>query len=203
MTVHVDWNELRRKLDEVGALLSETMQVTAAQGERVLSDRAARLREVPRGLAVRQSIVEVLAFERAEERFAIELSTLHSVQPWVVPAQLPGAPPWVWGMVNVRGDIIAVVDLGDFLDGAGRDRPPEHMVVAAVRAGVGDERRDLGFVALPADRITGILPVDSSRLAPALHTFSDRKRQLVRGLLPDGTLLLELGDTFSSHEITT
>lgn len=198
--VTVDWAELRQKLDAVGASLSETMQATPTQAARVLQERAARLRQVPKALAARRETSEALAFLRAGERYAIDLPLLHSVQPFTAPAPIPGAPPFVWGMVNVRGDIVAVIDLTTYVEGAGLPRAsrPEHLVVASLQVRADERGGDQAFVALPADGIAGIVPVEASAVLPPIHTFSDRKRRLLRGLLPDGTLLLDLGDTFAA-----
>ena len=55
--------------------------------------------------------LELLVFELAGVRYALELSAVREVVSAVMIAPLPDAPPVIEGIVDVRGEIVPVYDL--------------------------------------------------------------------------------------------
>lgn len=47
-------------------------------------------------------------------RYAVPLAAIREIRPFVSPNPLPGAPPFVVGLVNSRGGVVPAVDLGSF-----------------------------------------------------------------------------------------
>jgi purine-binding chemotaxis protein CheW len=70
--------------------------------------------------AIRQLVV----FRLAGGTYGIELDAVREIVPFRGATRLPGAPSSVAGLVNVRGSIITVIDLGVQLEGtsSARDR---------------------------------------------------------------------------------
>lgn len=62
---------------------------------------------------VRQLVVSRLA----NGTYGIELEAVREIIPFRGATRLPGAPPHVVGLVNVRGSIVTVIDLGALLEG--------------------------------------------------------------------------------------
>lgn len=65
-----------------------------------------------------------MVFRLANGTYGIELDTVREIIPFRGATRLPGASCNVAGLVNVRGTIVTVIDLGARLDGApaARDR---------------------------------------------------------------------------------
>ena len=59
----------------------------------------------------------LLVFTVAGKVCAVELSSVREIIPCRKATRLPGAPPFVIGLINLRGSIITVLDLGVRLDG--------------------------------------------------------------------------------------
>ncbi|HWI64785.1 MAG TPA: chemotaxis protein CheW [Symbiobacteriaceae bacterium] len=55
---------------------------------------------------------KVVVFRVGKEEYAVSISAVQEVGPWSQPTPVPEAPPMVEGVINLRGDIIPVVDLG-------------------------------------------------------------------------------------------
>lgn len=55
---------------------------------------------------------EVLRFDLGELRCAVPLTHVREVQRAVAVTPLPGAPPVIEGVIDVRGTVVPVVDLG-------------------------------------------------------------------------------------------
>ncbi|HLZ28785.1 MAG TPA: chemotaxis protein CheW [Chloroflexota bacterium] len=75
-----------------------------------LNDRARRLAEVPPAADASRAI-EVLVCRLGSEEYAIELRLLHGVYPAIGLTPVPCTPPFVAGLLNLRGEILTVLDL--------------------------------------------------------------------------------------------
>jgi chemotaxis signal transduction protein len=63
-------------------------------------------------------------------RYALPVSSIREVRPFVPPQPLPGAPSFVVGLVAARGGIVPAVDLGTFF-GAPAAGDPDVLIVVA------------------------------------------------------------------------
>lgn len=59
----------------------------------------------------------------ADRHYAIPIDTVREILPFRRPTRLPGAPAHVAGLLNVRGTIVTVLDLGARLGGRAAARP--------------------------------------------------------------------------------
>jgi purine-binding chemotaxis protein CheW len=66
----------------------------------------------PRGSELTEtSDVTLIVLELDGRRFALPIHVVNEVLRMVAITPLPESPPWVAGVVNVRGDVIPVIDL--------------------------------------------------------------------------------------------
>ncbi|MHB1169736.1 MAG: chemotaxis protein CheW [Longimicrobiales bacterium] len=73
---------------------------------------------------------EVLRFDLGELRCAVPLTHVREVQRAVALTPLPGAPPIIEGVIDVRGEVVPVVDLGTRLGLPPRPvRPAQSLVL--------------------------------------------------------------------------
>lgn len=59
---------------------------------------------------------EIIKFILANESYGIESAFVREVYPLKDLTPLPGVPPYIFGIINVRGQILPVVDLKKFLN---------------------------------------------------------------------------------------
>ncbi|SRR5579883_452570 len=105
----------------------------------------------------------LLVFTAAGRTCACELTAIREIIPCRRATRLPGAPPFVTGLINLRGSIVTVLDLGARLGGTPVD--PERGSIILAESGpkvVGlavDELRDVQRVVReaiePAEAETG------------------------------------------------
>lgn len=114
------------------------------------------------------SAEHLLAQVRAE-RYAIPVEHLCEVAAAVEPAPVPGAPAAVLGVMNVRGDVLPVVDLGAVLGLAAGDPGAVAVVEHAGRR-----------AALAVDELVDVLPLTAST--------TDAEPPLTGSVLLDGRL---------------
>lgn len=119
------------------------------------------------------------------ERFALPILRVRRLvrNPEVVP--LPGAPPHLLGMINLRGELVTVYDLPAMFGYGPTPVPVAELVVLA------GARFD---AAVAVDATHGLTELDPSRLGGVPATLPSSVKGLVRGALPDGDALFLFPD---------
>jgi purine-binding chemotaxis protein CheW len=147
---------------------------------RARSVKLARTAESPPAAGI---TLELLEFQLASERYALETRHIREVQPLCDLTVLPGTPPFVLGIVNIRGRILPVLDLRKFFD------LPEH--------GLNDLHRiilvqgnDLEF-GLLADVIIGIRGVAADSLQQSLPTLAGVRADYLKGVSDQRLIVLD------------
>src|SRR5262245_2876036 len=95
---------------ESSAPEAATETTTGDAVARLLAERARQLAQLPFE-AADGAQVEVLLCRLRNEYYAIELRLLRAVHPVKGLTAVPCTPPWVAGILNVRGEVLTVVDL--------------------------------------------------------------------------------------------
>ncbi len=73
-------------------------------------------------------------FRAGRERFCLSVLEVEEVVEWPAVTKMPLAPPFLLGIFNLRGAIVAIVDIA-LTEGRRPDLTPRHVVVAALRQG--------------------------------------------------------------------
>jgi purine-binding chemotaxis protein CheW len=113
-----------------------------------LRQRAEQYAAPPREAKVDDDALTVLAFELGGEHYGVDVMLVRGVRSMTKIARVPGIPSFYRGVVNVRGQILTVLDLRTFFDiPAASDHVPDELVT--VRA------NDLE-IGLLADSVSGV-----------------------------------------------
>ena len=86
----------------------------AGAERKALEERARNLAREPEAPREERDSLRVLEFDLAYERYAIELSHIREVCPLRDITTIPCTPRFIRGMVNLRGQILTVIDLKAF-----------------------------------------------------------------------------------------
>src|SRR4051794_29498302 len=82
----------------------------------ILRARAQALARTPERPQIAETLLELLEFRLAQECYALENRYVQEVYPLKDLTPLPCTPPFVLGIVNVRGHVLPVLDLKKFFD---------------------------------------------------------------------------------------
>ena len=124
-------------------------------------------------------------FEVAEQLFGVEVDTVQEVLSYNEYTPVPLAPSAVGGLFNLRGQVIAAVDLRVQL-GLAR-QAMQGPVMNVILRGDGEP------VSLLVDRIGEVVDLDDDTFEPPPDTLSGPTRELVVGTFKlDGRLMLAL-----------
>ncbi len=113
--VQIDWDKIRHRIDAANAAIESGWAPSPEDRKRILKERAEILARETAKKAEGDSI-EVVEFLLANEHYGIESHFIREVYPLKDYTPLPDVPPFVLGLLNVRGRIISVVDIKKFFD---------------------------------------------------------------------------------------
>jgi purine-binding chemotaxis protein CheW len=128
---------------------------------------------------------DVVVFALEGRSYGIPADSVVELHQMVATVPLPGAPPIVEGVINVRGSVVPVLDLRSRLDLPGRPaEPQDHLVLVLV---------DGAVVGLRVDRVEELIRVPEiersfNAVAPRIHSLVTLDDGLL--LIPDIASLL-------------
>ena len=93
----------------------DELQLTAAQVRAILADRAQKLaRSYDQVQISTERLLQLIAFGRGEHHYGVELMYLTEIRPVTSLTRVPGVPPHFSGVIQLRGEIVAVIDISAF-----------------------------------------------------------------------------------------
>ncbi len=178
----IDWRSVRETVARMGAASEATWIPAVAETKRILRRRAALLAVAEEGEASGPTIA-VVAFTLASECYCIEASYVREVRSLTELTSLPGTPPFVLGIVNLRGEIVSVVDIGSFFD--------------LPRSGLTDRTKILVLssaemvFAIAADALPGTWQLRTSEIQPVPSTFTGVREKYLLGITGERLIVLD------------
>ena len=194
-----DWKAIHRRLALTAEAISEGLGHDPEQVRRILEARA-RAAARPSVTPDTTERLEVLAFSLASETYCIETCHIREVCQIKDLTAVPCTPAFVAGVMNLRGRIVAIVDLRGFFELPARGLTELNRVI--VLAG-GDN--ELGLL---ADSIDGVRSVAVSDLQEGLSTLTGIRGRFLKGIsgqmlaVLDGALLLADADLKVNEQVT-
>jgi purine-binding chemotaxis protein CheW len=163
------------------------------EAERILRARAVTLARRRSSPPATDTLLELLEFRLASERYAIESRHVQEVHPLRELTPLPGTPPFVLGIVNVRGRMLPVFDLKRFFDLPEQGLTDLHRII---RVAGGD--LELGVL---ADVVVGVHSVPADSLQPSLPTLTGIRADYLKGISGERLIVLDFDRILSDPKI--
>lgn len=112
-----------------------------------------------------KEFLEIIEFRLASETYGIESAFVREVYPLKDFTPLPGAPPFVLGIINVRGQILSVVDLKKFFNLPQKGLGELNKVII-----IRNEQLEFGIL---ADVMLGTRPISLETILPQNTSFEN------------------------------
>ena len=183
-TGRVDWAEVHRRLEKARSAMEQGWKPGPAEKEKILRRRAHDLAKEPKKAGAGETI-EVVEFSLARERYGIETSYVREVYPLRDVTAVPCTPSFVLGIINVRGQIISLIDLKKFFDLPVRGLGELNKVII-----LSSESMEFGIL---SDVIIGVRSLPLSGLQPSIPTLTGIRKEYLRGLTEDRLVVLDIG----------
>ena len=187
-----DWEGLHHSLEEIRKNLEAGYRLPPAEVERILRERARAMARTPE-LESDGERLFVLEFLLAHEHYAAEVRYIREAHPLRSLCPVPCTPPFILGIVNIRGQILPVVDIKRLFD------LPEKGITNLNRVLVVESGATL--FGLLADEVAGVREVPIRDLEPPLATLSGLQKEYIRGITRERLIVLDMETMLSDERL--
>ena len=118
---------------------------------------------------------EFVTFRIGQQEFAVDIIAVREIRGWTAETMLPHAPPYVRGVINLRGTVLPILDLATRLNLPSTNPTPRHVIMVV----------QLGpqMIGLLVDAVSDILSAGDDSIRPMPEVGGNTVRQFVRGVL--------------------
>lgn len=163
--------------------LSKAAGADPIEKQRILQARARTLAQELEKRAEPENYFEVLEFSLAYERYALETSLVREVYPLKELTPLPCTPPFILGIINLRGQILAVIDLKRFFNLPEKGLSDLNKVIILHRG-----RLEVGLL---ADAVVGVRAVAWPEVQAPLPTLEGLSPDYLKGVTREALIILD------------
>ena len=188
-----DWDEVRRRIDAVTAAIDKGFNLSPEEERLALRKRAQELAQEPQVAEAASESLEAVEFELASEHYALPLTQVREVCLLKELTPVPCTPPFVLGIMNLRGEIRTVIDLKKFFDLPDKGITELNKIII-----IQQDDMQLGIL---ADAIRGVRRIRLNDLQPALPTLTGIRSDYLRGVTSDRLVMLDAGKILSDPRI--
>ena len=151
--------------------------------EEVLKARAKKLAQEPDAPEEDDQRMEVVEFLLTREKYAIESAYIREVYPLKELTPLPCTPAFALGIINVRGELLSVVDLKRFLDVPEKGLTNQSKVII-----IQNDEMEFGIL---ADVILGMRSIPPDEIQPSLPTLTGIRAEYLKGVTSERLVILD------------
>jgi purine-binding chemotaxis protein CheW len=179
----IDWTEVHRRMATAEAVIMRTSRTSGDEARAVLKARAEALARGSRESANARQFLDVVSFLFGQEKYGVETRYVREVFPVDDLTPLPGTPPFVLGIVNVRGQVVSVIDLRRLFDLPPAGVSDLDCIIVLNHGGM-----ELGVM---GNAVLGVTQVPVDELQPALPTLTGLRGEYLKGVTKDRMAVLD------------
>lgn len=177
-------NQSDRAFEKSESIIAKPFEDTPEEKRTVLRSRAKRLSQEIESKGRDEEYFEVLEFLLAHETYAIETPFIREVYPMTEITPLSCTPAFVFGLVNIRGQILTVIDMKKFFDLPERGITNLNKIIVV--------RKDAMELGILADEIIGIRNIPVNGLQPPLSTLTGIHAEYLKGVTGERLIVLDM-----------
>ncbi len=189
----VDWREVERRMEAARAAVERVWAPAPEESKRILKARARALARQPEQAEAAGEYLEVVEFVLAYENYAVETRYVREVYPLENLTPLPSTPAFVLGVVNLRGEILSVLDLKKFFELPERGLTDLNKVIVLESGGM--------LFGILADAVVGVRHVAAAGIQPSLPTLTGVREAYLKGVSAERTVILDAGKLLADEKI--
>jgi len=197
----IDWKEIHHRLEIIRTSLDQGFVPTPEEKKAILKDRARSLAREPEEESASEENLEVIEFLLAYEKYGIESGYVQEVYPLKEVTPLPGTPSFLTGIINVRGQILSVIDIKKFFDlpEKGLTDLNKAIILQNDRTSPGKvETMEFGIL---ADAILGVRQIPLTDIQSSLPTLAGIREEYLRGVTSERVVILDAEKLLSDKKI--
>ncbi len=168
-------------------------ELTAEEKKQILRERAKRLAQQRESEQTDEAYIHVIEFLLAHERYAAEVAYVHEVYPLKDLTPVPCTPPFVLGIINVRGQVISVLDVRGFFDLPKREITDLFRVIIVKNHDV-----ECGIL---ADEVVGERRIPLDQLQRQLTGLRGIREEYIKGVTTDRSVVIDIEKLLADENV--
>jgi purine-binding chemotaxis protein CheW len=189
----VNWEEIKNRVNRLQESLNQNTRLLPDEKRSVLKARAQALAVEKKDETDQKENIEIVVFSLASETYGIEISYIREVYPLKDYSTLPGTPPFVLGIVNIRGQIISIIDLKKLFNLPEKGLGELNKVII-----IHNERMEFGIM---ADIIEGTQSVPPEDILATPLTLTGIGEKYLKGVTREHIIILEAENILNDEKI--
>src|SRR3990167_4187913 len=161
--------------------------------KKILKARAKELAREAREEKTLEESMEIVEFLMAHEKYGVESSYVREIYPLKELTPVPCTPSFVLGIINVRGQILSVIDIKKFFDLPEKGLTDLNKVII-----LHTESMEFGIL---ADVIIGVRNIVVGELQTSLPTLTGIREEYLKGVTKERTVILDAEKLLSDKSI--
>jgi len=192
-TKQINWDEIHRRLETSQDALGQGLQLTPEEKNKILKSRAKILAVESEKKAKAEEFIQVVEFLLACEKYAVASEYVREIYPLKEFTPIPCTPPFVLGIINVRGQILSVIDIKKFFDLPEKGLTDLNKVII-----LHTESMEFGIL---ADAIICVRNIVAGELQTSLPTLTGIREEYLKGVTKERTVILDAEKLLSDKSI--
>ncbi len=125
---------------------------------------------------------ELIAFRIGDQEFCVNIMSVREIRGWTLATPMPHSPPYVMGVINLRGAVLPIIDMSARLGMKPAEPTARHVIIVAqVKSKV---------VGLLVEAVSDILTITDDNIQPVPEISSDLEKLYARGILAIDTRMI-------------
>ena len=125
---------------------------------------------------------ELIAFRIGDQEFCVDIMAVREIRGWTPATPLPRTPSFMQGVINLRGAVLPIIDLGARFGLATSDPTARHVIMVAQ---IHDR-----MVGLLVDAVSDIIQMTDDQVQPTPDVAADHVKSFVKGIFAvDGRMM--------------
>ena len=182
----------RQSNESAMPVVEQAFALSPEAQNRILKARAQVLAQEPESETNTEHI-EVVAFNLAYETYGIETAYVREVYPLKDLTPLPCTPSFVIGIVNVRGQVLSVIDIKKFFELPEQGLTDLNKVII-----ISDGDMEFGIL---ADAIVDVRNVPLREIQPSLPTLTGIREAYLMGIATERLVMLDAAKLLADNSI--
>ena len=126
--------------------------------------------------------MQIIVFRLNDEQFAVETSRVQGINDMMEVTKVPGAPKYIKGLINLRGNVISLLDLELLLDIEKKSNTKNNIIILNIKG---------ELVGVAVDAVSEVMDVTDSKM----ETIKDDKdKNYVKSVVNLGDRIVTLID---------
>ena len=189
----INWSEIHQRVEIARQALEQGAARSAGERRDILRARARTLAQEPKQTGAVTAFLEIVEFSLATETYGLESAFVREVYPLKEFTPIPGVPNFVLGIVNVRGQILSIIDLKKFFDLPEKGLGQLNKLII-----LRNEQMELGIL---ADDILGARSIELEALQAAPATVAAIGTDYLRGVTVERVVILDAEKLLNDKQI--